>query len=381
MIRAGDAASTSTTTSTRTADGKPAAVLPPATNDEETELTALRHKLRPHPLYLDRNGTALIAQQFLHLHHMKTGGTSMDGLIRCGMGRLQQAQPPVAAATPSQSLDLKYANIHECGYAAYQSCVSGQNPSCADRIKSAGILSYCAPLRDLQTPAFGWNVTTTTTNTALASYSPPPRAAVTVLRHPVGRVWSMYRFQTKNCYSCHSLLDIYRDIDAGNSTLSPTCRMQLLNHQTRNLLAEATDYPDSDDQANAAIRNMKDFFTMVGLTDDMTSTAQMVQVVFPWLAEDLNWEKAVQVYPPSLSEESSAASAALPVASTKCIMGHQNASPQNNHCLDNGTKHWNLPDTPDEVTRAAILAHNNIDMIVYDAATVLFAQQKKVLGL
>jgi hypothetical protein len=223
----------------------------------------------------------------------------------------------------------------------------------------------------------------TTTNPALSS-SLPPRAAVTVLRHPVGRVWSMFRFQTKNCYSCNTLLDIYRDIDAGNSTLSPTCRMQLLNHQTRNLLAEANiDYPDSAEQAQAAIRNMKDFFTMVGLTDDMTATAQMVQKVFPWLAEDLNWETAVQVYPSSVGSASSAPPAAhsSTTSTTKCVMGHQNASPQNNHCLENGTKHWNLPDTPDEATRAAILAHNAIDVIVYDAATVLFAQQKKALGL
>lgn len=427
--KSGDAASTTLTTSKRTADGKPEAIIPPAdtntntntnanananadsnnNNDdnEDAELAALRHKLRPHPLYLDsNNGTmALVAQQFLHLHHMKTGGTSMDGLIRCGMGRLLQRPQPVVAAAPlspqpQPALDLRYANIHECGYAAYQSCVSGQNPSCSDRIQKAGILSYCAPLRDLQTPAFGWNVSTTTTtttstNTALSSSfsskssspPPPPRAAVTVLRHPVGRVWSMFRFQTKNCYSCNTLLDLYRDIDAGNSTLSPTCKMQLLNHQTRNLLAEPNvDYPDTAEQAQAAIRNMKEFFTMIGLTDDMTATAQMVQMVFPWLAEDLEWEKAVQVYHPSLSDGSNAASAPPPVSAhssttTKCVMGHQNASPQNNHCLDHGTKHWNLPDTPDEETSAAILAHNEIDIIVYEAATILFAQQKKALGL
>jgi hypothetical protein len=47
-------------------------------------------------------------------------------------------------------------------------------------------MSYCAPLKDL--PAFQWDSTKENIH------------AITVLRDPVDRVWSMFRFQTKGCY-------------------------------------------------------------------------------------------------------------------------------------------------------------------------------------
>jgi hypothetical protein len=428
-----------TTTTKRTADGKPAYNAPNNANgddnnnnnnnsnnnnneEEEEEdaklMAALRHKLRPRPLRLlpvplhDDQGDSnrmssprqLVPQQFLHLHHMKTGGTSMDGLIRCGIQRLQQQQ----VDDSSEHLSFAYTSIHECGYQQYQRCVSGIDIACAERIRTAAIMSYCAPLRDLSTPAFAWNtnknknvtnhhvantnhdVTNTNNKNDKAAIDQnhddqkvvveDERAAITVLRHPVGRVWSMFRFQTRSCYGCRPLLDVYRDIDAGtNTTLTENCRMQLLNHQTRNLLAEPNDFPTGADQAAAAIRNLEQFFTMVGLTDNMTATATMVQHVFPWLAEDLDWEKAIQ----NADHNDGATSSKTKSTSTttKCLMGHQNASPQNNHCLDNGKKHWALPDTPDDETIQAIIDHNDIDLLVYKAAVQLFARQQRALGL
>ena len=40
---------------------------------------------------------------------------------------------------------------------------------------------------------------------------------VTVLRNPVDRVWSMYRFQTMSCYKCLPLKEIYNRIDNGTT--------------------------------------------------------------------------------------------------------------------------------------------------------------------
>ncbi len=58
-----------------------------------------------------------------------------------------------------------------------------------------------------------------------------------MLRHPVDRVWSMFRFQTKDCFKCRSLTEFYRIMDAGNVTeMKPTCYEQLQNHQVANLL-------------------------------------------------------------------------------------------------------------------------------------------------
>jgi hypothetical protein len=81
----------------------------------------------------------------------------------------------------------------------------------------------------------------------------------------------MYRFKTKQCYDCRNLTDIYAEIDQGTSKLSNMCQLQLLNHQTRNLLSAAPDneIPDSEAQAQEAIRNLKNVFTMVALTEDM----------------------------------------------------------------------------------------------------------------
>lgn len=312
---------------------------------EEDEMKGLRRKLQPRKLLL-QNAKQIQLNQFLHLHHMKTGGTSLDGLIHCGMQRLRET---------TKTLNLNYSNIHECGYQRYQKCIHGEDPSCVERIKNAGILSYCAPLHDLQ-PSFGWNLTI--------------HSAITVLRHPVNRVWSMFRFQTKSCYSCRPLLEVYEEIDAGNSTLSENCMQQLLNHQTRNLLAEKTDIPDDAEQAEAAIRNMKAFFTMIGLTEDMTSTSKMVQAVFPWLAKSLDLDSAI---------ENSGSLVGVRTSHQTCEMGHKNASPKNNRCLDG--KHWDLPDHPDEATTAAILKHNSIDLKVYEAGIRLFEQQKQALNI
>lgn len=94
--------------------------------------------------------------------------------------------------------------------------------SCKKMIDGAAVMSYCAPLRAVD--QFGWG--------GVDSF--------TVIRHPVDRVWSMYRFQTKSCYGCRKLSEIYEEYDAGKTNVSNfrgICLPQLMNHQTTNLLS------------------------------------------------------------------------------------------------------------------------------------------------
>jgi hypothetical protein len=293
-------------------------------------------------------------QQFLHLHHMKTGGTSMDAVLRCAHGRLESS----AHNGDKKKLKIPYGNIHECGLQHYINCKTMQDPTCNDRVRDAAILSYCAPLKDL--PAFSWNES--------------PRGAITVLRHPVERVWSMFRFQTKMCYQCTPLLDIYKAIDNGSINVTQAshhemgtqyrqgCIDQLQNHETANLLS--TEWEDrtlkKDDtdteRVQEAIANMKSFFTIVGLTEELNVTVQMVGHVFPWMQERVGW------------------------SSKTCSLPHANQSPKNNGCGADRS-HWELPSHPDEETRKAIEAHNQLDLRLYEAAKRHFALQKLATGL
>jgi hypothetical protein len=363
--------------------------LPEPDDEDAIELAEMKERLQPKRLLFvneneqdaaDKNiDTGTLQQhQFLHLHHMKTGGTSLDGLVSCGMSRLKDAK-----------IQLKYTNLHECGEKHYADCVSGKSQQCLTGVRTAAVLSYCAPLQDLG-KSFQWlpntnNATRPATATATEQISQDPvamvekkapiHAAVTVLRHPLARVWSMFRFQTKQCYDCRNLTDIYADIDQGTSQLTNMCRLQLLNHQTRNLLSAApeNEIPDSEAQAQEAIQNLKNVFTMVGLTEDMPTTAAMAAQVFPWLAESIDWNAAV-------GDE-----AHIPSDSTtlykNCTLPHKNASPTNNHCSADRKSHWDLPDHPDEETARVIMAHNAMDLQLYEAAVAQFAMQKRALGL
>lgn len=270
--------------------------------------------------------------QFLHLHHMKTGGTSMDRYLRCSMERIKSAKRHA----------IPYASIHECGETHYHQCVTGEKPSCTQNVANASIMSFCAPLKDL--PAFDWT-------------EPPSVGAITVLRNPIDRVWSMFRFQTKECYKCTPLLEIYEKIDSGDLTdLDPICYKQLQNHEVANLLS--TEWPeDATDEAivQEAIENMKSFFTVVGLTEQLNTTLSLASQVWPFMKPSVDWSPR------------------------GCRLSHANSSPQNNGCGANHT-HWDLPSHPDEETRAAIERHNQLDLKLYAAAVQHFELQKRAAG-
>jgi len=330
--------------------------------NEEEYIQYLAKKLSPQDLVTwedNANGkTTLQMHQFLHLHHMKTGGTSMDGLINCATRRLREDANEAIA----------YMNVQECGLSRYRKCRDGENSLCLDQINRSAILSYCAPLMDLE--AFGWKASDDLLDlNKTLSFAPEsndthifnskPRA-VTVLRHPVHRVWSMFRFRTKACYKCTPLIDVYAAIDAGNIsdiTTDEICIAQLLDHQTRNLLS----YPDGanltkSEMLEDATYNLKNFFTMVGLTEEMNDTATMVGKVFPWMNET------------------------IPGSNSSCPLKHRNASPRNNRCGEDGG-HWDLPSEPDNETRAAIEKHNALDIKLYEEAVQQFHYQKLALEI
>jgi len=133
------------------------------------------------------------------------------------------------------------------------------------------------------------------------------------------------------------------------------CAGQLENHMTRNLIQHSMNGL-VDDVVQQAIDDIKSFFTIIGLTEDMNSTRIMAGEVFPWLAETYEG------------------------SSTTCALTHANKSPQNNRCGPGGT-HMELPSHPSEEEAELIRIHNELDMKVYHAAERQHRLQKAALGL
>ena len=350
----------------------------------------------------------------------------MDTLLRCATRRLHM----------DWGYDVVYKSLHECSPMHYASCVNGTDRSCQEVMQQSSFVSFCAPLRDL--PVFDWIPQNQSQKAMLelqqaqhkqqqqqtehhnvpsssSSVAPlvAPLHAVTVLRHPVDRVWSMYRFKTKFCYNCLPLKQVYEIIANGTTAqhfgtsshhhgshssrghskqhnqFADMCSTQLQNHMTRNLILRHgnnndDDYDqlllnkggtmlDNDGNNNSttqtqvqektdalvqqAIQDMQSFFTIVGLTDDLPGTRQMVEQVFPWMAER------------------------IPGSSTTCSLPHANPSPQNNRCGADGISHMELPPYPTAEDAELIRQYNQYDLQVYHAAQRLHRLQKVALGL
>lgn len=82
--------------------------------DESFMLIEMKERLQPKELVFqsgDKN-TTVVSHNFMHLHHMKTGGTSMDHRLKCAMARLQK----------DQEVTIPYGNIHECSHDRYYDC-------------------------------------------------------------------------------------------------------------------------------------------------------------------------------------------------------------------------------------------------------------------
>jgi hypothetical protein len=310
--------------------------------------------------------------QVLHLHHMKTGGTSMEGLIRCATNRWGKV---MSKKLFSKKVDIPVMSLHECGLSMYNRCLSKEDKMCFDLVNKAPVLNYCAPLMDLST--FGWKLLSGKDRSRNLRHLEDGKSAksgikqtplhpysITVLRHPVDRVWSMFRFQTKRCYECRNLTDVYESIANGSFDGDKLCRDQLLNHQTRNLVSTkgTMESNDTDQILRDAMHNLEYVFTLVGLTSNMPETTEMVGMVFPFMNETLPLEMT------------------FGISTEACPMPHANASPENNRCGPNAT-HWDLPPHPDPETEAVILKYNTMDLKVYEFAVQLFEFQKLALGL
>ena len=282
----------------------------------------------------------------------------MDYYLECAIDRL----------TRDKKYAIPHGTIHECSKTFYERCKSGVDQRCLEDIQEAAILSYCAPLKDL--PYFSWS---TADEHGVDIASAPSHGAITVLRNPVDRVWSMFRFQTRSCFRCKPLKDIYEMMDNGNfNDMEETCYQQLQNHQVANLLStewnqqyglpgwqNATGGATNEEEGALlaeAIQNMKSFFTVIGITEHLDETIEIAGSVFPWMKPHVDW------------------------SDHKCELAHANASPRNNGCGP-GNSHWDLPDHPDDETRAAIEAHNQLDLKLYAAAVEHFELQRQAVGM
>lgn len=328
-------------------------------------------------------------KQFYHLHHMKTGGTSLEYHISCALRRYSQfynyiqndlkgdaedttTKPPrtyLYQENSSMNNNLRFPTykLSECSPQTYTNCVTGpSNSTCHDRISNSAVMTYCASLAI--TRHFGWNDD---------SFQTP---SVTMLRHPVNRVWSMYRFQTKNCYSCKSLKEVYEDIDNGNTSGygSGVCIPQIVNHFTRNLLTNLTvdelnGYASQMTEAQMvrdAIHSIKYRFTVVGIIERLEESLKLFSYSFPWLSEDF--------YDNEYYSETQEYYEKYKNTLRKCEFPHANASPSNNGCGENHS-HMKLPSQPDEETRKIIEEHNKMDIQVYEAALEHFEMQKRAM--
>ena len=255
---------------------------------------------------------------------------------------------------------IPYSSLHECSPRMYSRCVDGSDEACLSRMSDATVISFCGPLRDL--PVFSWTPSLQEGGVELPDYNLPdhPVNAVTVLRHPVERVWSMYRFRTKACYGCKNLTEVYDIIDSGRAEEEfgsgyEICTSQLENHMTRNLIQHKMVGLEGD-VVDQAVEDISKFFTIIGLTEDMNATRRMVGTVFPWLAETIEGSDQT------------------------CSLPHANKSPQNNRCGPGGT-HWDLPPHPSEEEAELIRQHNQLDLKVYHAGERQHHLQKIALGL
>ena len=253
----------------------------------------------------------------------------------------------------------------------------------------SNVMSYCASLHSVRT--FGWaNVD-----------------KITVIRNPVDRAWSMYRFSLNRCYNCQPLADILEKVYAGEfhaedhqrngssgSTSSgskyvydpnDSCAVQMIGHQATNLIssvdlynvANDVTFPREREIVQEAVRNLREEFTWIGLTDRLEESVAGFREVFPFLAEEL--EEVVVL----AAEEGegggdgdfddhgdSDSNGIVAKVATTCPFGHRNAggSPK---C---GTQEL------DDRTISLIRKLNRRDEAVYRAAVERFEIQEEVLA-
>jgi hypothetical protein len=348
-------------------------------------------------------------KQFMHMHHMKTGGTSVDGLISCALRRQKVLH---------DGTSINYNRMSECGSGVHMCMktladnlgatlsknVFYRNDENGERMDDApfdpadetdisiddmnvchssesNVMSYCASLHAVRT--FGWKDVD----------------KITVIRNPIDRAWSMYRFTLKSCYDCQELKDVLKQIRDGifvsrrgkqddgevvpNFVYEPnnSCAVQLIGHQSTNLLSSVDLYNNANDVrfpmeadiVHEAIKNLRESFTWIGLTDRIQESVEGFRQIFPFLAENLNdAAKAMEEEFQSRGEELEDNTFALPAGYSdekSCPFEHRNAG----HAPTCGTTEL------DDETKEWIMKLNSRDMAVYKAAVERFELQMEVL--
>jgi hypothetical protein len=337
-------------------------------------------------------------KQFMHNHHMKTGGTSVDGLIRCALNRQKEL---------NGGTQINYNSMSECG-SRVRSCMNtlagkldatltnnvfyhndeeGTPFDPADealdipiddfnvcKTSESSVMSYCASLHAVRT--FGWKAVD----------------KITVIRNPIDRAWSMYRFTLQRCYKCNELKDVLKQIQGGtfgseedepNFAYEPnnSCAVQLIGHQATNLLSSVDLYnvandvrfPREEEIIKEAIKNLREEFTWIGLTDRIQESVDGFRTIFPFLADNLSeTAKEMQEEFEARGETLEDTTFALPDGysdTRSCPFEHRNAG-RDPTCgtteLDDETKEW-------------IMKLNKRDMAVYKAAVERFEMQMEVL--
>jgi len=247
----------------------------------------------------------------------------------------------------------------------------------------SNVMSYCASLHAVRT--FGWKGVD----------------KVTMIRNPVDRAWSMYRFTLNRCYNCQEMKDVLRSVAEGtfqshgsekdqrdsehpNFVYSPndSCAVQMIGHQATNLLSSidlynvANDvrFPKEKEIVEEAVRNLRDEFTWIGITDRIQESIDGMRAVFPFLAENLNEETSkLQDLLRTNGEQVDDSRFSLPedyTDSKGCPFEHRNAG-KDPTC---GTKEM------DDETISLIKKLSNRDVAVYRAAVERFELQMEVLG-
>lgn len=131
----------------------------------ESSVHAITARVKPRRLQLqsgDQNTAT--PHQILHLHNMKTGGTSIDRRLNCAIKRLGA----------DYNVTIPRYSIHECWRRVYRECVENSTNPCRLDMHNAAVMSFCGPLEMVE--KLGW-----------AGPKRPEVAVVTMLRHPVDR--------------------------------------------------------------------------------------------------------------------------------------------------------------------------------------------------
>ena len=378
------------------------------------------------------------SKQFMHMHHMKTGGTSMDNLIHCAMSRQLKLN--------EDHKRIQYTSMSECG-SGVRSCMdqlakklnstvinnvfyyndadgkpimdSPFDPAIGEfestvgdlnvcSTSDCGIMSYCASLHTVRT--FGWKdvgefiekietYSNVSYHRCLKLTCHLFSDKITVIRNPIDRAWSMYRFTLQSCYKCEELKDVLKKVSNGTflgrmASNSPkahppnfeydpsdSCAVQMIGHQATNLLSSidlynvANDvrFPREKEIVEEAVKNLRESFTWIGITDRLPESVDGFRTVFPFLAENLTaavleMGEAFESQGQNLDDPRFSVPRDY-VDTDTCPLRHENAG-RDPSC---GTKEM------DDETIKLILKLNNRDRAVYQAAVERFELQMEVL--